>query len=43
MSTHRFSGSQLKGSALTSSLLMTELVESDPVIPALRPEHIHSR
>lgn len=32
--THRFSGSQLKGSAFTSSLLITELLGRVPDIPA---------
>lgn len=38
--TYRFSGSQLNGSALTNSLLMTEPLK-EPDTPALRPKHKH--
>lgn len=37
-----FSGSQLKGSAFTRSLLITELLEREPEIP-LRPATKHTR
>lgn len=42
MTTHRFSGSQLNGSALTNSLVITEPLK-EPDTPALRPANTNTQ